>query len=127
MLLYWHHFANHGSASMETGDDSIAVSFCISCTQNHPIGWVAGHAYIAYFICRDGINASTFAARVIAVRNGLLFAYTGAIGRASRAQACAPTSSRSKYRAAMQRPDDAEAISGLPCRQGGHYRLGHPV
>jgi 2-methylcitrate synthase len=83
MLLYWHHFANHGKRiEVETGDDSIGGHLLHLLHGKPPdAGWVQAMHTSLILYAEHEFNASTFAARVIAgTSTDFYSAIVGAIG-----------------------------------------------
>jgi 2-methylcitrate synthase len=83
MLLYWHHFANHGKRiAVETDDDSIGGHLLHLLHGKPPdAGWVKAMHISLILYAEHEFNASTFAARVIAgTATDFYSAIVGAIG-----------------------------------------------
>ncbi len=83
MLLYWYHFAHNGRRiEVETDDDSIGGHFLhLLHGRTHSEAWVRAMHTSLILYAEHELNASTFAARVIAGTGSDLYsAITGAIG-----------------------------------------------
>jgi 2-methylcitrate synthase len=83
MLLYWHHFANHGKRiEVETDDDSIGGHYLRLLHQKKPPeSWVRAMHTSLILYAEHEFNASTFTCRVIAGTGSDIYsAITGGIG-----------------------------------------------
>jgi 2-methylcitrate synthase len=83
MLLYWHHFAHHGRRiEVETDDDSIGSHFLhLLHGESPPAAWERAMHTSLNLYAEHELNASTFAARVVAGTGSDMYsAITAAIG-----------------------------------------------
>lgn len=131
MLLYWHHFAQHGKRiDVNTGDGSIAAHF-LHLLHGKPPSASAIRAMQTSLIlyAEHEFNASTFAARVVAGTGSDIYsAITAGIGALRGPKHGGANEFALEVQKRYATPDDAEA--DIICRLTAHevvLGFGHPV
>jgi 2-methylcitrate synthase len=131
MLLYWHHFANHGKRiDVETGDDSIGGHLLHLLHGKPPDpGWVRAMHISLILYAEHEFNASTFAARVIAGTGSDFYsAITGAIGALRGPKHGGANEFAFEVQSRYATPDDAEGnIKVRLAAKEVIIGFGHPV
>jgi len=131
MLLYWHHFANHGKRiDVETGDDSIGGHLLHLLHGKPPdAGWVQAMHISLILYAEHEFNASTFAARVIAgTGTDFYSAITGAIGALRGPKHGGANEFAFEVQSRYATPDDAEGdIRARLAAKEVIIGFGHPV
>jgi 2-methylcitrate synthase len=131
MLLYWHHFANHGKRiDVETDDDSIGGHLLHLLHGKRPdAGWVQAMHTSLILYAEHEFNASTFAARVIAgTATDFYSAIVGAIGALRGNKHGGANEFAFEVQSRYASPDEAEAdISKRLAAKEIVIGFGHPV
>ncbi len=131
MLLYWHHFANHGKRiDVETGDDSIGGHLLHLLHGKPPDAGRVRAMHISLILYAEHeFNASTFAARVIAgTGTDFYSAITGAIGALRGPKHGGANEFAFEVQSRYATPDDAEGdIRARLAAKEVIIGFGHPV
>ena len=131
MLLYWHHFANHGHRiEVETSDDSIGAHF-LHLLHGHPASaeWIQAMHVSLILYAEHEFNASTFTARVIAGTGSDMYsAIAGAIGALKGPKHGGANEVALEIQQRYATPDEAEAdIRNRVAAKEVIIGFGHPV
>jgi 2-methylcitrate synthase len=131
MLLYWHHFANHGRRiEVETNDDSIGAHF-LHLLHGHPASaeWIQAMHVSLILYAEHEFNASTFTARVIAGTGSDMYsAIAGAIGALKGPKHGGANEVALEIQQRYATPDEAEAdIRNRVANKEVIIGFGHPV
>jgi 2-methylcitrate synthase len=131
MLLYWHHFANHGRRiEVETSDDSIGAHF-LHLLHGHPASaeWIQAMHVSLILYAEHEFNASTFTARVIAGTGSDMYsAIAGAIGALKGPKHGGANEVALEIQQRYATPDEAEAdIRNRVANKEVIIGFGHPV
>ena len=131
MLLYWHHFANHGRRiEVETNDDSIGAHF-LHLLHGHPASaeWIQAMHVSLTLYAEHEFNASTFTARVIAGTGSDMYsAIAGAIGALKGPKHGGANEVALEIQQRYSSPDEAEAdIRTRVANKEVIIGFGHPV
>ena len=131
MLLYWHHFAHNGRRiEVETDDDSVGAHFLhlLHGRSPTPLWERAMHTSLNLYAEHE-LNASTFAARVVAGTSSDLYsAITGAIGALRGPKHGGANEAACDIQCRYASPDAAEAdIRERVARKEIIIGFGHPV
>lgn len=131
MLLYWYHFAHNGRRiEVETDDESIGGHFLHLLHGRRPSAeWVRAMHTSLILYAEHELNASTFAARVVAGTNSDLYsAITGAIGALRGPKHGGANEAACEIQSRYVSADEAEAdIRERVGRKEIIIGFGHPV
>ncbi len=131
MLMYWHHYANHGKRiDVETDDDSVGGHLLHLLHEKPPkASWVRAMHTSLILYAEHEFNASTFAARVIAGTNSDLYScITGAIGALRGPKHGGANEEAFRIQSRYKNADEAEAdIRARVGRKEIVIGFGHPV
>ncbi len=131
MLMYWYHFAHHGKRiEVETDDDSIGGHILHLLHGKKPSESHVKAMHISLILYAEHeLNASTFAARVIAGTNSDIYsAITGAIGALRGPKHGGANEAACEIQMRYQNADEAEAdIKARMEKKEIIIGFGHPV
>jgi 2-methylcitrate synthase len=131
MLMYWHHYANHGKRiEVETDDDSVGGHLLHLLHEKSPkASWVRAMHTSLILYAEHEFNASTFTARVIAGTNSDLYScITGAIGALRGPKHGGANEEAFRIQSRYKNADAAEAdIRERVARKEIVIGFGHPV
>ena len=131
MLMYWHHYTNHGKRiEVETDDDSVGGHLLHLLHGKPPkASWVRAMHTSLILYAEHEFNASTFTARVIAGTNSDLYScITGAIGALRGPKHGGANEEAFRIQSRYKNADEAEAdIRARVARKEIVIGFGHPV